>query len=328
MAQLFLSRRAWLAVILVLGMVSCNKITQIEYLPADFISQYTLDKTIVEVSTTNTATGFETVFQSMITDSAARAFFCQSFIEPIRFFGDQSGYFFVESYKAWMVAHATNLSLIGTYRMDVQDANGKYYVRDMVNTVIYTGYGFVEYYFNNPSTNTTERKLGFVKSIPSAEFFIGSGFYGDPPDFYYSPSDAKMKVAKVATQVMAQGISGVFSTFYSNTNDRVQFCRKMIDFVRFFDDQSGYFFIYDFNCVNIAHGTQKNLQGQNLYDYQDSRGNYVIRELVRIAEEPAGGGYYEYWWNNPVTGQEEPKLAYVMKIPGIDYFIGSGIYLK
>lgn len=102
----------------------------------------------------------------------------------------------------------------------------------------------------------------------------------------------------------------------------------MIDYIRFFDDQSGYFFMYDFDCVNVAHGTQKNLQGQNLYDYQDSRGNYVIRELVAIAKGPTSEGYYEYWWNNPVTGNEEPKLAYVMKVPGIDYFIGSGIYLK
>jgi signal transduction histidine kinase len=198
----------------------------------------------------------------------------------------------------------------------------------MVNTDIYTGYGFVEYYFTNPATNENERKLGFVKSIPTAQFFSGSGFYGDPPSVYYTPNEASMKIAEEATIAMAEGIGGVFSGYYSDSSDRVTFCRKMIDFVRFFDDQSGYFFIYDFNCVNVAHGTQKNLQGQNLYDYQDSHGNYVIRELLAVTKSEAGGGTYEYWWNNPVSGQEEPKLAYVIKIPGIDYFIGSGIYLK
>jgi len=323
-----LSLRYFLPVIMTLGLFSCSKTTEYIYIPADWISQYTLDKTIVEVNTTIVATGFETIFQSMIPDSSGRAGLCQAFVEPVRFFNDQSGYFFVESYNAWMVAHATNPALNGTYRMDVQDANGKYYVRDMVNTIVYIGYGLVEYYFNNPATNLTERKLGFVKSVPSAEFFIGSGFYGDPPSSWHTPSEAKMQVAKEATLVMAFGIGGVFSNYYSDTNDRVQFCRKMIDYIRFFDDQSGYFFMYDFDCVNVAHGTQKNLQGQNLYDYQDSRGNYVIRDLVAVAKGPTGEGYYEYWWNNPVTGKEEPKLAYVMKVPGIDYFIGSGIYLK
>ncbi|NQV03201.1 MAG: cache domain-containing protein [Bacteroidia bacterium] len=320
--------RIWLPVFLTVGMLSCTKTTQVIDLPGTWVSQYTLDKSIVEVNTTNVATGFETVFQSMISDSSQRAHFCQAFVEPVRFFNDKSGYFYLESYRAWMVAHATKPNLIGTYRMDVQDANGKFYVKEMVNTVIYIGYGFVEYYFENPATGTTERKLGFVKSIPAAEFFIGSGFYGDPPDVYYEVSEAMLAVAEEATTTMAQGIGGVFASYYADTNDRVTFCRKMIDYIRFFDDQSGYFFIYDFNCVNVAHGIQKNLQGQNLYDYQDSRGNYVIRELVALAKSPTGEGYYEYWWNNPVSGQEEPKLAYVMKIPGIDYFIGSGIYLK
>ena len=42
--------------------------------------------------------------------------------------------------------------------------------------------------------------------------------------------------------------------------------------------------------------------------------------------QSSGSGYYEYYWNNPVTGKEESKTAFVYKIPGIDYFIGSGIY--
>lgn len=147
------------------------------------------------------------------------------------------------------------------------------------------------------------------------------------PSIYIPEYEAMLTIAEEATISMAEGIGGVCANFYSDTNERVQFCRKMIDHVRFFDNQSGYFFIYDFNCVNVAHGTQKNLQGENLYDYQDSHGNYVIRDLVAIAEG-SGQGYYEYWGNNPVTGNEEPKLAYVMKIPGMDYFIGSGIYIR
>ena len=85
--------------------------------------------------------------------------------------------------------------------------------------------------------------------------------------------------------------------------------------------------MYDFNCVNVAHGTQKNLQGQNLFDYQDSKGNYVIRGLMDVVKS-SGSGYYDYYWNNPVSGLEEPKKAFVYKLPGIDYFIGSGVYFE
>jgi len=292
----------------------------------DKVSQYELDKAIVQISTTNVATGFETVFSDLIPDSASRAQFCQAFVMPVRFFDNEAGYFFVESYNAWMIIDAAKPELTGQYRYDVQDANGKFYVQEMVSTIKYIGYGFVEYFFENPVTNNIERKLSFVKSIPAAEFFIGAGFYENQSEKYYEQADANKQIVIESTRTAAEGIAGVFENYYTDTLDRVEFCRKFIDHIRFFDNQSGYFFIYDFECVNVAHGIQKNLQGQDLYDYQDSHGNYVIRELVNVAKNH-GEGYYEYYWNNPVTSQEEPKLAWVIKIPGIDYFIGSGIYL-
>ncbi len=315
------------AYVSLLFLASCKLDNDEEFPNYDWVSQYTLDKTMVEVNTANAATAFETVFQEMITDSVSQSSFCQSFISPVRFLDDSSGYFFVETYRAWMVAHATQQALVGTNRMEVQDVNGKYYVKDMVNTAVFNGYGFVEYFFNNPVSGMVERKLGFVKNIPSAEMFVGSGFYSDPPKLYYTHEAARIKVAESATRSMAAGIGGVLASQPADSLSGVELCRRLIDHVRFFDDQSGYFFMYDFRCHNVAHGIQKNLQGQNLYDYQDSRGTFVIRELLALASGNSNGGYLEYYWNNPVTGNEEPKLAYVIKVPGIDYFIGSGIYL-
>ncbi|NQU32606.1 MAG: cache domain-containing protein [Bacteroidetes bacterium] len=125
---------------------------------------------------------------------------------------------------------------------------------------------------------------------------------------------------------MAQGLGGGKETM-TDSLDYVNLCREFIDHIRFFDDQSGYFFIYDFNCINVAHGTQKNLQGQNLYNYQDSQGNYVIRGLVDIVKNH-GNGVYTYYWNNPVTGKDEIKNSYVIKIPHTNYFIGARYYLN
>ena len=48
-----------------------------------------------------------------------------------------------------MIAHATKPELIGTYRYDIQDINGKFYVRDMIETIKYKGNGFVDYYFEH-----------------------------------------------------------------------------------------------------------------------------------------------------------------------------------
>ncbi|MDZ7742269.1 MAG: cache domain-containing protein [Bacteroidota bacterium] len=308
-------------------LISCQDKEEIYYLQGDLVSQYELDKSIIQVNVTNVATGFESAYSSMINDSAEMAAFSQAFVDPVRFFEDQTGYLFLETFHAWVLAHPTRYEIIGTWRWDARDVHGKYFVRDIVNTVKYIGYGFVEYYYENFETGEYERKLSFAKSIPSAEAFVAAGMYGDPPDYYYAQNEANTEIVIQTTNTFANGIGGVFENYFTDTLIRVEFCRKMIDHVRFFDNQSGYFFMYDFNCVNVAHGIQKDIQGQDLYDYQDSKGNFVIRDLVSIAKN-IGEGFYEYWWNNPVTGKEEPKLAWVKKIPGIDYFIGSGIYLQ
>lgn len=316
-----------LIIILILINISCEKNDEITIVNADYVSLYELNKEIVETNTTNVATGFGSVYSSLVEDSAGRAEIMQAFIEPIRFLSDNSGYFFVENFDAWMLAHAGKPELIGTNRMEVQDETGKYYVKEMVNTVKYIGYGFVEYYFENLTTSQVERKLAFVKAIPGVEIFIGSGTYGFAIENYYTRREANEIIVYETTNSFAEGIGAVFENYLSDSLERVEFCRQIIDHVRFFENQSGYFFIYDFDCRNVAHGTQKDLQGEDLYNYQDSQGNFVIRDLVAIARDQ-GAGTYEYYWNNPVNGKEEPKLAWVTKVPGIDYFIGSGIYLS
>jgi len=291
------------------------------------VSQYQLDKTIVAINTTNVATGFETVFSEMITDSTDRAFFSQVFVDAARFYNDESGYFFIETLdNAWCVAHV-NHDLIGTSRINVKDVNNKYFIKEIVETVKYSGYGFVEYYRKNPTTEAIERKLSFVTSIPSAQWFIGTGFYGDPPENYYDPLDAQQTVLMELTGTMAKGIGGIFDKVYNDDEARINFSQKFIDHIRFFDNGSGYFFINDFDGLNIAHGADASHQGKNDFDLQDTHGAYIIQDMIDIAKN-SGSGFYQYYWNNPATGKEEIKITAVVKIPNTDYFIGAGFYMN
>jgi len=144
--------------------------------------------------------------------------------------------------------------------------------------------------------------------------------------------EQKMKVLEIhkemaiqAVHNMAVGISNYFITVQDSTK-RVEFLRNFLNPIRFYDDDSGYFYVYDFNCNNISHAVQKNLQGKNLYDYQDPKGKYVIRELAEIAKN--GGGFLEYYWNDPRTSTQQPKIGYVEPIKGTNYFIGDGVYLE
>ena len=125
------------------------------------------------------------------------------------------------------------------------------------------------------------------------------------------------------THMAAQGLGGLLEN--KSPEEQTMLCRSFVKPIRFFDDQSGYFYIYNMKGLNIAHATQPEKQDQDLIDYKDSKGNLLIQGLIKAVEN--GGGFVDFWWDNPNTKQEEKKLGYAEPIPGTDFFIGSGIYL-
>jgi len=137
--------------------------------------------------------------------------------------------------------------------------------------------------------------------------------------------EANEQVAVVAVHTAAVGLGAIVKDI-PDENGRIELIRNFIDPVRFYDDESGYFYVYNYDCVNIAHAVDKTLPGKNLYDYQDMRGKYVIRELAAAARD--GGGFVTYYWPHPDTKAEMKKVGYVEPIPGTDYFIGTGYYPK
>lgn len=130
-----------------------------------------------------------------------------------------------------------------------------------------------------------------------------------------------LAVVHTSAKMISNGLKNV-----TGEQERINLIRAAIDSCRFYDDQSGYFYVYDYDCVNIAHATQPELCGQNLYDHQDTHGKYVIRELSAAAK--GGGGYVEFYWIKPGTTGEKLKLGYVEPIPNTNYFIGTGVYLE
>jgi two-component system, NarL family, sensor kinase len=87
----------------------------------------------------------------------------------------------------------------------------------------------------------------------------------------------------------------------------------------------GYFFVFDFDGNTLLYPRQPQLQGRNLRDLQDRDGGYPIRKLLDQAR--AGGGYVEYEWGRPSTGQLEVKLGYVEPIAGWQWVLGTGTYV-
>ncbi|HET9823137.1 MAG TPA: cache domain-containing protein [Burkholderiaceae bacterium] len=87
----------------------------------------------------------------------------------------------------------------------------------------------------------------------------------------------------------------------------------------------GYFFVFDFDGNTLLYPRQRQLEGQNLLELRDRRGDQPVRRLV--AQARAGGGYVEHEWRRPSSGQPEPRLGYVEPIAGWGWVLGSGTFV-
>jgi signal transduction histidine kinase len=141
-----------------------------------------------------------------------------------------------------------------------------------------------------------------------------------------SKLDSDKLAAVAVVHSTAVGLSAVLKNYQGET-ERTNFIRAYIDQIRFYPDQSGYLFVDNYDCLSIALPNPKELEGHDLYNYQDSKGNYVTRNLAAAARN--GGGFVEYYLVKPgsTSSAEQKKISYVEPIPGTNYFIGAGVYV-
>ncbi len=78
-------------------------------------------------------------------------------------FVDGPFYVFGYDLKGTMLVMPVNPSLIGQNLMDVPDANGKMFRKEIINTAVANGSGWVDYMYKNPKTKTAEAKTSYCE---------------------------------------------------------------------------------------------------------------------------------------------------------------------
>ncbi len=133
--------------------------------------------------------------------------------------------------------------------------------------------------------------------------------------------EKKQKLA-VATKSIALSMAGLIPAD-ATYDQQVDLMRLAVDKIRYEEDESGYFFIYE-NTINIALPIKTELHGEDLGHLMDKNGVQFVKEMHKLAQ--SGGGFVTYVWPKPEAGDQD-KLSYAMMIPGTNFWIGTGVYL-
>jgi signal transduction histidine kinase/CheY-like chemotaxis protein len=104
--------------------------------------------------------------------------------------------------------------------------------------------------------------------------------------------------------------------------------RETLRSIRFYRD-SGCYFIDDLGGNIVLNPDQEKQEGQFGYNIRDIKGNYPVREFIRIAKNK-GEGFYNYFWfklQNQQAGNIK-KIAFIKLFKPYNWIIGSSEYLE
>lgn len=136
---------------------------------------------------------------------------------------------------------------------------------------------------------------------------------------------SKKRELKNYVSLALSSIAHILDTAEPDDVQAQQEVRRILTDMTFGPDKDGYFFVYTMDGLNLVHPTLPHLVGQNLYDLQDGRHDYVIRSLLALAK--TGGGYHRYLWQKPSKQDYEEKLGYVVQLEKWGWMLGTGLYL-
>jgi signal transduction histidine kinase len=102
---------------------------------------------------------------------------------------------------------------------------------------------------------------------------------------------------------------------------------QAIEHMRNKQSNDDYIFIYNFDGTSIYNPMSKQTVGKNLINYKDKTGKKLVKELINISKDNAGG-YVEYLWVRHSQKKDVKKISYALSYKPWNWTIGTGVYLN
>lgn len=201
-----------------------------------------------------------------------------------------SDYIFINSLDGEILLYPPDQGLEGSNLLSSSNTHEADVMGSLVRKARETGGGFTTYKWPLPDTpDILYDKVTYIDVFEPLQIFIGSGNY----------------------------LKHIQEEIQEETLD-------WISHLRFGDE--GYIFVVESTGLMLSHIDEEYDQ-RNLRNYRDPEGFPVVQAIINTAISDAEGGYVEYLWEKPSTGQQAPKLSFVKYYQNWDWIFGAGVYL-
>ncbi|WP_036666600.1 methyl-accepting chemotaxis protein [Paludibacterium yongneupense] len=94
-----------------------------------------------------------------------------------------------------------------------------------------------------------------------------------------------------------------------------------------FNGGGDYFFIYDFNGVNLMHGSKPEREGKNFLATKDPNGKPYIRQWIELLQRNRQA-YIDYQFPKMGSKVPLPKVSYAKVFEPWGWWLGTGVYIE
>lgn len=186
----------------------------------------------------------------------------------------------------------------------------------------------------NTSQNKQSKRWIIIIAICSLLLIAGELLISQYVSSEFSESMQNQRKSSVSKMVRLayNSIKSIVNDVQSGKIDSAAARAEITDLVRnmTYEDEYGknYIFMSSYDGIMLVQPFEPQKEGSNQWDLQDSNGRYIIRELVQAAKKNPSGSFVSYDYYLPAELSIEEKMSYVIGIPEIDAYIGTGMYME
>lgn len=127
-------------------------------------------------------------------------------------------------------------------------------------------------------------------------------------------------------------ISHIIQLVHEKKISRTEGIQRVRNIVRtmVYRDRYGmnYIFMSAYDGTMLVQPFQPALEMTDQWDLRDINGTYIIRQLIQTAKKNPAGGFVKYYYYPPGSSAPQEKLAFVIGIPELECYIGTGMYMQ